>query len=93
MMSDDYQKLPQDVKAAFVAHVQAEMESLRRRAMSEENALAANDQAQTNPMTPGNMPPEMPMDPNAPQQPQPAAPTADVAPTPENPAPMAPQML
>lgn len=93
MMSDDYQKLPQDVKAAFVAHVQAEMESLRRRAMSEENALAANDQAQTNPMTPGNMQPEMPMDPNAPQQQQPGAPTGDVAPTPENPAPAAPQMV
>lgn len=94
MMSDDYQKLPQDVKAAFVAHVQAEMESLRRRAMSEENALAANDQAQTNPMTPGNMPAEMPMDPNTPpQQPQPSAPTGDIAPTPENPAPAAPEML
>lgn len=93
MMSDDYQKLPQDVKAAFVAHVQAEMDSLRRRAMSEENALAANDQAQTNPMTPGNMAPEMPMDPNAPQPPQPEAPTGDVAPTPQNPAPMTANML
>lgn len=87
MMSDDYQKLPQNVKEAFVAHVQAEIESLRRRAMSEENALANNDMAQNNPMTPGALPPEMPVDPNA-QQPSPAPQSTNVAPSPTNPEPM-----
>lgn len=91
MMSDEYQKLPQQIKAAFVAHVQAELESLRRRAMSEENALANNELAQNNPMMPGSMPPEMPVDPNAPQpaQPAPSPSPSNVAETPQNPEPMA----
>lgn len=92
MMSDEYQQLPQEIKSAFVAHVQAEMDSLRRRAMAEENALAATQDAGTTPMVPGNMEPQPPMPmpaPGAPMPPAPAPQGGAVAPTPENPEPMA----
>lgn len=93
MMSDEFQSLPQEVKQAFITHLQAEMESLRRRAMAEENALAAKDDAQTSPMVPGNVPPEAIPQPGMPVPPQgapaPAPEGGNVAPTPTNPEPMA----
>lgn len=72
-------------KAAMEAHVTAEIESLRRRAIAMEDKLAANDQAKQNPMLPGSgnvapdpsiaptppgMPPAMPGAPGQPPAPQ-----------------------
>lgn len=79
-------------KQALVEHVQAEMESLRRRAMAMENDLSNKVDVEQSPMLPGNpgMPEPIPA-PMGMESPEPAASSmpTNVAPTPTAPEPMA----
>lgn len=91
--SDDFQKQPEALKQALIAHTQAEVDSLRRRAMAMEGALEAQSDAQNSPMLPGNPVPSPENPFAAPGQgeapPAPAEPGAPPAP-PAAPAPVAP---
>ncbi len=106
MVSDDFQNWPADRKRALISHVEAEIESLTRRAIAKEgqlNARAAADQQTAAAESAGIVPPPMepgaatpppegqPPMPGQPPMDQPPAPTPnDVAATPENPVPMLP---
>lgn len=102
--SDEFQKLPLEQQQALMSHVQAEIESLRRRTAVDETTIAATDDAMADPMLDKNDMPDPedgmmpPGQPGAPGQPPaappsappapPAPPSGEAAPTPQNPQPL-----